>query len=71
MIGFILSGNQEILINKIITKINENSSNDENRSLSSIEIIRNSVNQNKNTFESIHLRDGILFKLHHIFFDLN
>lgn len=71
MIGFILSGSQEILIDKIITKINENSSNDENRSLSSIEIIRNSVDENKNTFESIHLRDGILFKLHHIFFDLN
>lgn len=69
MIGFILDGNENEIISKIIVKISG--------TFQDHSIKKSSIEGNRNTFDSIHLkrpkecRTGQTFILHHIIFDMN
>jgi hypothetical protein len=77
MIGFILEGNENEIISKIVDKICITFRNDETGKLAINGIIQSSIEGNRNTFDSIHLRQQKecrtrqTFKLHHIFFDMD
>jgi hypothetical protein len=77
MIGFILEGNENEIISKIIDKICITFRDNEIGKLALNGIIKSSIEGNRNTFDSIHLRQqrefrtGQTFKLHHIIFDMN
>ncbi|MBW1616731.1 MAG: hypothetical protein JRJ49_09420 [Deltaproteobacteria bacterium] len=67
MIGFIIKGETDIIIEEIIKKLHR-VSNDNIGKLTDKSIVRNSIENNKNTFNSIHIRakGNKEFTLHHI-----
>ena len=76
MIGFVLEGNENGIISKIINKLHSTFDDNEIGKLAKKGIIENSIEGNPNTFDSIHLRqqrvdrNGQTFKLHHLIFDM-
>ena len=77
MIGFILEGNENEIISKIIDRMCVTFRGSKIGKLAKNGIIKSSIEGNSNTFDSIHLRlqrecrTGQTFKLHHIFFDMD
>lgn len=74
MIGFVV-GKNEKLIKRLISKIKAVYNNSEAGRLTNEKIIYNSIEENKNTFETIHIRKNHFsnsiekFHLYHIIFD--
>ena len=65
MIGFIIKGETDKIIKQIIEKLRQVSNNNVGK-LTGKSIICNSIENNKNTFDSIHLIEKKFFTLHHI-----
>ena len=72
MIGFVIAGDSTLIIEKIIQKIHDIFDNNDIGQLTDKCITRNSIENNSNTFDSIHLRleenkiKKHIFMLHHI-----
>ena len=72
MIGFVIEGESNSIIGKIIAKIHDTFDNNEIGQLTGKRIIKNSIENNPNTFDSIHIRSKEYeikkenFTLHHV-----
>ena len=72
MIAFVIAGDSFLIMEKIIQKMHEIFDNNDIGQLTDKRIIRNSIENNSNTFDSIHLRleknkiKKRIFMLHHI-----
>jgi len=72
MIGFVIAGDSNLIMEKIIQKMHDTFDNNDIGQLTDKRIIRNSIENNSNTFDSIHLRleenrmKKRIFTLHHI-----
>ncbi|MCK4406980.1 MAG: hypothetical protein KAV44_04840 [Bacteroidales bacterium] len=77
MIGFVLNGEIKTIIGNIIKKLNSCFDNIETGKLTEQGIIKNSIAENTNTFDSIHIRLKAeteikqKFRLHHIIMDFS
>lgn len=69
MIGFILEDDVEQIKNKIIKKLEDKFDITPEGDLK--QIVKNSIQSNTFTFNSVHNRKGLEFLLHHILFDFS
>lgn len=69
MLGFILTGDTQMIKDKIIKKLHLTTDISPEGDLSSIE--QDSIQNNNFTFNSLHNRRSEVFKIYHILFDFS